>query len=116
MINELGVLANVNCDCLIRFHSAYCDEGQVGVIIEYMDFGSLDKLMKREYRINEKGLAAVAYQLLWGLGYLHHDSNIHRDIKPGFCHSCYTFRLLLFSQPLTSELIRQRSHGFKGTL
>lgn len=83
MINELGMLANMQCDSLIKFHSAYNDEGQIGVIIEYMDFGSLDKLMKEEYRITEKGLAGVAFQILWALGYLHYDSNIHRDIKPG---------------------------------
>jgi serine/threonine protein kinase len=97
MINELGMLASVNCDTLIQFHSAYCNEGHIGVIIEYMDFGSLDLLMKREYKVSESGLAGISYQILWGLAYLHHDSNLHRDIKPGLNLSFKTFNNLITS-------------------
>ena len=28
-------------------------------------------------------MAAITYQIIWGLCYLHHDHNIHRDLKPG---------------------------------
>lgn len=83
LLNELGMLVNVDCSSLITFHGAYCDEGQIGVIIEYMDFGSLDLLMKPRYQITESGLASIAYQILWALAYLHYDKNMHRDIKPG---------------------------------
>ena len=84
-ITELGMLVNIDCDSLIKFHSAYCDSntGQIGVIIEYMDLGSLEQLLKPRYRINERGLAAIGYQIMWALAYLHHDNNLHRDIKPG---------------------------------
>ena len=83
LLTELGVLATVNCNSLISFYGAYCEQGQIGIIIEYMDFGSLDRLLERDYRISEKGLAAIAYQILWALAYLHFDNNMHRDIKPG---------------------------------
>ena len=83
LISELAILTSQDCETLVKFHSAYMDSGSIGVIIEYMDFGSLDQLMKPTFRVSEPALAAIAYQILWGLGYLHHDGNLHRDIKPG---------------------------------
>lgn len=84
-ITELGMLVNIDCDSLIKFYSAYCDSntGQIGVIIEYMNFGSLEVLLTPKYRVNERSLAAIGYQIMWALAYLHHDNNLHRDIKPG---------------------------------
>lgn len=36
-------------------------------------------------RIPEYAIAAIAYQMMWGLGYLHCESVLHRDIKVGYC-------------------------------
>jgi len=37
---------------------------------------------ERHRRVPEYAIAAVAYQMLWGLGYLHHEGVLHRDVKP----------------------------------
>ena len=34
-------------------------------------------------QVPEQVMAAITYQIIWGLCYLHHDHNIHRDLKPG---------------------------------
>ena len=85
LITELGVLCQIDCDSLIQFYGAYCDSdtGQIGVILEYMDLGSLERLLEPRYKVSERGLAGICFQILWGLAYLHSDDNVHRDIKPG---------------------------------
>ena len=66
-----------------------------------MSFGSLDLLMKNEYKATEEALAAITYQILWGLAYLHYDLNIHRDIKPGKKTYCCNNNLESFSYSTT---------------
>ena len=80
---ELGVLLRFNCDCLVNFFGVSYSEGTVGLILEFMDCGSLDCLMDRSVIVPELVMAAISFQILWGLAYLHHDHNIHRDLKPG---------------------------------
>jgi hypothetical protein len=57
---------------------------QVAVVLEFMDLGSLDAVLARApgRRIPESALAGIAFQALWGLGYLAHDRRVHRDVKP----------------------------------
>ena len=88
LLNELMILVSHYggaCETLINFHSAYREPegGQIGLVIDYMDFGCLDMLMKPKYKITEKGLAAIAFQIFWGLGFLHFEGEVHRDVKPG---------------------------------
>ena len=46
-----------------------------------MNLGGLEDIMKLG-PVPENVLASMAYQTLWGLGYLQHERRIHRDIKP----------------------------------
>ena len=61
----------------------------VTLVLEYMDQGSLADLIfaaKVESEVStmipEYAIAAMAYQILWGLSYLHYEGVLHRDIKP----------------------------------
>lgn len=80
---ELSILVDVRCDALISFHGAFHVDGNIGMILEYMDCGSLDGLVNQNMKIPEEILASIAYQILWGLAFLHFDKNVHRDLKPG---------------------------------
>lgn len=80
---EIRMLASIDCDALIQFHGAFYKEGDVGVILEYMDRGSLEFIVDRNVDIDDYSLASITYQIMWGLAYLHYDNNLHRDIKPG---------------------------------
>jgi serine/threonine protein kinase len=80
---EIRMLASIQCDALIQFHGAFYKEGTVGIILEYMDRGSLEFIVEQGYDIDDYSLAAISYQIMWGLAYLHYDNNLHRDIKPG---------------------------------
>lgn len=83
LIKEICMLSVVKCDSLISLKGAFHDEGSIGIIIEYMDRGSLEFMLEEDINVNEQVMAAIVYQILWGLGYLHYDNRLHRDIKPG---------------------------------
>lgn len=80
---EIRMLASIRCDTLIRFHGAFYKEGDVGIILEYMDRGSLDFIIEKQCVIDDYSLACMTFQIMWGLAYLHYDNNLHRDVKPG---------------------------------
>ena len=77
------MLSIVQCDSLIAFYGAFHKEGNIGVILEYMDRGSLEFIKNDNIDITEEAMAGITYQIMWGLAYLHFDHNLHRDIKPG---------------------------------
>ncbi len=106
LIQEIKMMCQLQCECLVQFHGAFYDPGvNVTMVLEYMHLGSLadflgfeDKYSRRKtlaairssdedtrfrpIRLTEKALAAIAYQMLWGLAYLHCENILHRDIKP----------------------------------
>lgn len=82
MMREIDSHGRHDCPCLVRYHGAFVRNGQVRIALEYMDGGSLDALLAARGPLPEEVLAAVAYQVLWGLAYLRHEREFHRDIKP----------------------------------
>jgi len=51
--------------------------------MEYMDFGSLEHLIKKRKKLPISILGFILYQCLKALNYLHKEKKIiHRDIKP----------------------------------
>lgn len=85
LLKELRALCKVDCKCLVQFHGAFLQDDTVTTVIEYMDRGSVEQLLDRSSvaKLSEHFVASVAYQMLWGMSYLHHEKIIHRDIKPG---------------------------------
>ena len=86
MIKELRVLCRLDCDCLVQLIGAFVDEGMITTVLEYMDRGSLADLARHHEDVGGvplPQLASIAYQMLWGLAFLHHENLLHRDIKPG---------------------------------
>lgn len=82
---ELIALVKVDCESIVRIQGAWHKDSRIGLIIEYMDLGSLDVLCSRRCQaapLPERVLAAIAFQILWGLCYLHYGGKLHRDIKP----------------------------------
>lgn len=82
LMTELRMLFKSDCEGLIDFYGAVYREGHVAVVLEFMDLGGLDGIIKRAGTVPERVLAAMTYQMLWGLGYLAHERRVHRDVKP----------------------------------
>ncbi|KAF2282236.1 hypothetical protein GH714_043877 [Hevea brasiliensis] len=56
--------------------------GEKAILMEYMDPGTLDTLLKANGPFPETLLAHIAHQALNGLSYLHACKIVHLDIKP----------------------------------
>jgi len=56
--------------------------GMVNLVMEYMDGGSLDDLVKNCGCQDEVVLADISRQALTGLVFPHANHSVHRDIKP----------------------------------
>ena len=80
---EIKMLAVLRCEALIQFHGAFFKDGDIGLILEYMDRGSLEFIIEQSINVDDFSLASITYQIMWGLAFLHYDNNLHRDIKPG---------------------------------
>ena len=93
LVKEVRMLFELDCCALVSFHGAYLDDGgKVGVVLDFMDAGALEDVLRRRAAalppgaapgVPELVCASICYQTFWGLAYLHYEQRLHRDIKPG---------------------------------
>ncbi|KAG9456007.1 hypothetical protein H6P81_000515 [Aristolochia fimbriata] len=74
---EVEILRTADNPYVVRCHGMFDNAGEIQVLLEFMDGGSLDGR-----RLPEPLLADAARQILQGLAYLHRRKIVHRDIKP----------------------------------
>ena len=69
---------------IVKFYDAFSnvEDCTVGLIVEYMDGGSLEDIVSSGGCDNESVLANIASQCLNGLKCLHERNQLHRDLKP----------------------------------
>lgn len=108
LLKEIRALCKVDCKCLVRFYGAFLEKDIVTLVLEFMNRGSLEQLLLKKKAggaLEEKFVASLSYQILWGLSYLHHEKIIHRDIKPGniLIHSSGEIKLCDFGIVSLSE-------------
>ncbi|KAJ4958087.1 hypothetical protein NE237_025198 [Protea cynaroides] len=75
---EIEILSAVDDPNVVRCHGMFDYAGEIQVLLEYMDCGSLEG----KHIAHEQTLASFAHQILSGLAYLHRRRIVHRDIKP----------------------------------
>ncbi|KAK9141446.1 hypothetical protein Syun_010846 [Stephania yunnanensis] len=85
---EIHILRTVDNSHVVKCHGMFDEEGDIRLLLEYMDGGSLQGTCIS----HEPSLASLARQILSGLSYLHRRRIVHRDIKPSnfLVNSCHT--------------------------
>ncbi|XP_051229153.1 mitogen-activated protein kinase kinase 9-like [Lolium perenne] len=81
---EAEILSRTASPFVVRCHSVLpaAASGDVAMLLELVDGGSLDSIKSRQGAFPEAALAEVAAQALSGLAYLHARRIVHLDIKP----------------------------------
>lgn len=80
---ELKTLHECDHENVLRSYGAFLQDGNVVIALEFMDAGTLTKVLKDAGKIPEPILGQMTVQILRGLEYLHKTIKVsHRDIKP----------------------------------
>ncbi|TVU45399.1 hypothetical protein EJB05_04886, partial [Eragrostis curvula] len=82
---EVDALRRADSPHVVRCHDvipAAAASGDIALLLELVDGGSLDAVVGRSGAFPEAALAEVAAQALSGLAHLHARRVVHRDVKP----------------------------------
>jgi len=84
ILKEINIMKQCRSKYVVQYFGNYFKDETCWIIMEYCALGSVSDMMNITNRIlNEEQIALVCYSTLKGLYYLHKNSKIHRDIKPG---------------------------------
>jgi mitogen-activated protein kinase kinase 1 len=80
---ELRTLLECDHENIISSYGAFLRSGNVTIALEYMNVGSLARILSIVKQVPENIIGIMTVQLLRGLHYIHKEKKvIHRDIKP----------------------------------
>lgn len=81
--DELKLALECSSPYVVKCYGAFYKAGTLHIVLEYMDVGSIESLVKKVKNLSEPVMALFLHQILLGMDYLHNKKKIiHRDIKP----------------------------------
>jgi serine/threonine protein kinase len=108
------------CPNVLSLYNAFKDpaSGMINLVVEYMDGGSLEDLVRQGGCQDEHILSDIAFQTLTGLAYLHKNKNVHRDIKPAniLCSSSGLIKIADFGISKALDKTTGFANSFVGTV
>jgi hypothetical protein len=118
LVKELVAYAKLSSPHVVQLLGAYLHEDSIVLASEYMDLGDLKRLVEHSGPLPECVLKHVLRQALLGLGYLHRNRQVHRDIKPDNVLINHRARVKIADFGLLKELqdSQHETTSFLGTL
>ncbi|KAK9479115.1 kinase-like domain-containing protein [Lipomyces japonicus] len=116
IVRELHIMHECHSKYIVSFYGAFVNEGDVVMCMEYMDCGSLDRIMERTGPLNEAILGKITESVVEGLTYLYNLNRIiHRDVKPSNVLVNSHGQIKLCDFGVSGELINSIADTFVGT-
>ncbi|CAG9316540.1 unnamed protein product [Blepharisma stoltei] len=83
MKKEVSLLRDLNHKNIIKYYQTELSEDLncIDVMLEYIPGGSLKQILQKYHHLEETIIKSYGKQLLEGLGYLHANGIVHRDLK-----------------------------------
>ncbi len=81
-IKEAKALTQLKHDNIVRIYEVIEKEGNIFLIMEYVDGDTLESILKNRGVLPEKEVLSITKSILKGLNYAHSKGAVHRDIKP----------------------------------
>mmetsp|Transcript_16942 Transcript_16942/g.66082 ORF Transcript_16942/g.66082 Transcript_16942/m.66082 type:complete len:546 (+) Transcript_16942:189-1826(+) len=82
-LQELRTLHKCNHPNIVEFLGAFYGDGNISILLEFMDVGALDELLTTSPTMPEEVIGQLAAGLVSAMAYIHKELHIvHRDIKP----------------------------------
>jgi serine/threonine protein kinase len=79
---EIKFMRELKHENTLSYHNCYKKGQEIWIVMEYCECGSVQSIMELSGKgLEERYIAAITYQVLCGLKYLHGKEKIHRDIK-----------------------------------
>ena len=83
VFREMEILRHTDFPYVVRCHGIFEKPlGDIAILMEYMNLGTLDSLLRTHETFSKPKLADVARQVLNGLSYIYGHKIIHCDLKP----------------------------------
>ncbi|BFU25977.1 tyrosine kinase, putative [Entamoeba histolytica HM-1:IMSS-B] len=78
--HEVNMLTQYRHPCIVNLVGAVYTEGEISIVTEFADYGSLSKLYKKELLPFDLKIK-IMEDIVVGLAFLHENNIIHRDVK-----------------------------------
>ncbi|KAK1926760.1 kinase-like domain-containing protein [Papiliotrema laurentii] len=116
ILRELQIMNDCNSPYIVGYFGCFPVDVHVGVVMEFMDAGSLDHIYRNNGPLPIDMVGKVAEAVLRGLVYLYDVHRIiHRDIKPSNILANTAGEIKLADFGVSGELINSIANTFVGT-
>jgi serine/threonine protein kinase len=114
---EARVTAAVNHPNVVQVYTTGTDHGQIYLVMELVDHGSLDDLMAQTARVPEAQVLETGIQVAKGLQAAQSKGLIHRDVKPAniLFADAHTAKIGDFGLAVAAEQQAEAQHEIWGT-
>jgi NIMA (never in mitosis gene a)-related kinase len=89
-IREVEILSKISHRNVVKHLDSFRTKDDLNIVMEFCDGGDLSVMLKRRRRrfLPEKRVWRIVLQIFSGLGYLHKNRILHRDMKTANCFLC----------------------------